>query len=164
MERQNSPLRMLAKTHANALITREQYIQIRARLLKKLDSRGRIDESDLTNFTRLADESDGPIAPNWRHAMLRWPDAAPMPDTPMGWIGGDLVWSTLGDGALDLWMAQHEFGIELTSLDTSASGTPAGGGSLPPRRGRGRSSGDAVYHRAQWQRRRGAWTRRSATT
>ena len=59
MERQNSPLRMLAKTHANALITREQYIEIRARLLKKLDSRGRIDESDLTNFTKLADESEG---------------------------------------------------------------------------------------------------------
>ena len=58
MERQNSPLRMLAKTHANALITREQYIQIRARLLKKLDTRGRIDESDLTNFTKLADGSD----------------------------------------------------------------------------------------------------------
>ena len=59
MERRHSPLRMLAKTHANALITREQYIQVRARLLKKLDSRGRIDESDLTNFTELADGSDG---------------------------------------------------------------------------------------------------------
>ena len=50
---------MLAKTHANALITREQYIEIRARLLKKLDSRGRIDESDLSNFTKLADETEG---------------------------------------------------------------------------------------------------------
>ena len=26
--------------------------------MKKLDSRGRIDEADLTNFTKLADESD----------------------------------------------------------------------------------------------------------
>lgn len=59
MERRHSPLRMLAKTHANALITRDQYIQIRAKLLKKLDARGRIDESDLTNFTKLADNSDG---------------------------------------------------------------------------------------------------------
>ena len=59
MERQSSPLRMLAKTHANALITREQYIQIRARMLKKLDTRGSIDESDLTNFSKLAEASDG---------------------------------------------------------------------------------------------------------
>ena len=60
MDRQGSPLRMLAKTHANALITREQYIQVRARLLKKLETKGRIDESDLTSFTRLADESGEP--------------------------------------------------------------------------------------------------------
>ena len=59
MERQNSPLRMLAKTHANALITREQYIEIRARMLKKLESKGRIDESDLSNFTTLVQKSGG---------------------------------------------------------------------------------------------------------
>ena len=59
MERRNSPLRMLAKTHANALITREQYIEIRARLLKKLESKGRIDESDLTNFTALVQKTGG---------------------------------------------------------------------------------------------------------
>jgi len=50
---------MLAKTHANALITREQYIEIRARLLKKLETRGRIDESDLSNFTTLVQKSNG---------------------------------------------------------------------------------------------------------
>lgn len=57
MDRQNSPLRLLAKTHANALITREQYIEIRARLLKKLETKGRIDESDLSNFTALVQKS-----------------------------------------------------------------------------------------------------------
>ena len=59
MERRNSPLRMLAKTHANALISREQYIEIRARMLKKLESKGRIDESDLTNFTALVQKTGG---------------------------------------------------------------------------------------------------------
>ena len=49
---------MLAKTHANALITREQYIEIRARLLKKLETKGRIDESDLSNFTALVQKSN----------------------------------------------------------------------------------------------------------
>jgi hypothetical protein len=58
MDRHNSPLRMLAKTHANALITREQYIEIRARLLKKLETKGRIDESDLSNFTTLVQKSN----------------------------------------------------------------------------------------------------------
>ena len=36
MERQKSPLRLLAKTYANDLISREQYIEIRAQLLKRL--------------------------------------------------------------------------------------------------------------------------------
>lgn len=58
MDRQSSPLRMLAKTYANALITREQYIEIRARLLKKLETKGRIDQSDLSNFTALVQKSN----------------------------------------------------------------------------------------------------------
>ena len=56
--RPSTPLRMLAKTHANALITREQYVAIRAQMLKKLETRGRIDDSDLSTFTNLAQRSD----------------------------------------------------------------------------------------------------------
>jgi hypothetical protein len=48
-----SPLRLLAKTYANDLISREQYIEIRAQLLKRLESSGKITESDLKNFTAL---------------------------------------------------------------------------------------------------------------
>ncbi len=62
MERQSSPLRMLAKTYANDLISREQYIEIRAQLLKRLESKGRIDESDLKNFTALTQDSESPKA------------------------------------------------------------------------------------------------------
>ena len=59
MDRPSTPLRMLAKTHANALITREQYVAIRARMLKKLEARGHIDDSDLSNFTRLVQKTGG---------------------------------------------------------------------------------------------------------
>jgi hypothetical protein len=62
MERESSPLRLLAKTYANDLISREQYIEIRAQLLKRLQSKGNIDESDLKNFTALSQGSDTPRA------------------------------------------------------------------------------------------------------
>ena len=53
MNQRGSPLRLLAKTYANDLITREQYIEIRAQLLKRLESSGKITDSDLKNFTAL---------------------------------------------------------------------------------------------------------------
>jgi hypothetical protein len=57
MKPRSSPLRLLAKTYANDLISRDQYIEIRAQLLKRLESTGKITESDLKNFTAL---SEGP--------------------------------------------------------------------------------------------------------
>ena len=62
MEKTTSPLRLLAKTYANDLISREQYIEIRAQLLKRLESRGSIDESDLKNFTAITQNSENPRA------------------------------------------------------------------------------------------------------
>ena len=58
----NSPLRLLAKTYAAELITRDQYIEIRAHLLKRLQTSGSISEEDLKNFTTLTngEESAGP--------------------------------------------------------------------------------------------------------
>ena len=53
MTRPNSPLRLLAKTYANELITREQYIESRAYLLKRLQTKGSIDASDLENVTSI---------------------------------------------------------------------------------------------------------------
>lgn len=62
MNHPGSPLRLLAKTYANDLITREQYIEIRAQLLKRLESSGTITDSDLKNFTSLTQgpEPGGP--------------------------------------------------------------------------------------------------------
>ena len=48
-----SPLRLLAKTYANELVSREQYIEIRAHLLKRLESNGKITAADLKKFTTL---------------------------------------------------------------------------------------------------------------
>ena len=62
MRRQLSPLRLLAKTYANDVISREQYVEIRAKLLKRLESKGRIDQSDLQNFTALTKDSEIPKA------------------------------------------------------------------------------------------------------
>ncbi len=62
MEMQSSPLRILAKTYANDLISREQYIEIRAKLLKCLEIKGKIDESDLMNFTAKTQDSESPKA------------------------------------------------------------------------------------------------------
>lgn len=56
----SSPLRKLAKTYANDLISREQYVEIRAQLLKRLESKGSIDESDLKNYMVLIQDPDTP--------------------------------------------------------------------------------------------------------
>ena len=58
MHTQSSPLRLLAKTYANDLISREQYIEIRAQLLKRLEIKGSIDESDLKNFTAITQDAE----------------------------------------------------------------------------------------------------------
>jgi hypothetical protein len=62
MSQQATPIRLLAKTYASDLISRDQYIEIRTQLLKKLLTKGRIDESDLQNFTAITQDSDPPRA------------------------------------------------------------------------------------------------------
>ena len=60
MKLPSTPLRKLAKTYASDLISREQYVEIRAQLLKRLESKGNIDEADLKNYTVL---TQGPEIP-----------------------------------------------------------------------------------------------------
>jgi hypothetical protein len=71
MEHQLSPLRLLAKTYSNELLSREQYVEIRAQLLRKLQSKGKIDESDLKNFTALTRTSQSPRA-NKSYTSVDW--------------------------------------------------------------------------------------------
>ena len=60
MAAQISPFKLLAKTYASEIITREQYIEIRAQLLKKLQAQGYVDEADLQNFAAITQNADQP--------------------------------------------------------------------------------------------------------
>ncbi len=71
MQREASPLRLLAKTYANDLISREQYVEIRAQLLKKLQTKGRIDASDLKNFTAITQGAD-PVPAKRSYTSSDW--------------------------------------------------------------------------------------------
>jgi len=71
MTQPSSPLRILAKTYANDLITRDQYIEIRANLLKRLESCGKISDTDLKNFTSLI-EGEPPSAQKRRYSSSDW--------------------------------------------------------------------------------------------
>jgi len=64
MSQSGTAFRHLAITYANALITRQQYVMIRSLLLKKLQSRGTIEDEDLENFSKLADSTDLPETEN----------------------------------------------------------------------------------------------------
>ena len=64
MSQSESVFRHLAISYANALITRQQYVMIRSLLLKKLQSRGTIEDGDLENFSKLADSTDLPKIEN----------------------------------------------------------------------------------------------------
>lgn len=54
MNTQDSALRLLAKNYANDLLTRSQYVMVRAQLLNKLQNKGNIDRTDLNNFMLIS--------------------------------------------------------------------------------------------------------------
>jgi len=60
MSKPQSPFYLLSKTYANQLLTREQYVSIRAQLLKKLQQKGAITEEDLKNFSDIANGIKSP--------------------------------------------------------------------------------------------------------
>jgi hypothetical protein len=64
-------LRLLAKTYANDLIAREQYVEIRALLLKRLELKGKIDDADLKNFTTLTQGFE-PAQPARSYSRSDW--------------------------------------------------------------------------------------------
>ncbi|MCP4334227.1 MAG: hypothetical protein GY785_16335 [Gammaproteobacteria bacterium] len=71
MNHPNSPLRLLAKTYANDLISREQYIEIRAQLLKRLEFSGKISESEMRNSMALI-QSQEPVSTHRRYTFSDW--------------------------------------------------------------------------------------------
>lgn len=55
-----SPFRQLARAYSNELVSREDYVKIRARLLKKLRNTGHVSESDLPDFSKMNQYADAP--------------------------------------------------------------------------------------------------------
>ena len=56
----NSPLRLLVKSYENGLLNRDQYLEIRQQLLKKLSSTGGITSEDLKNFMAIYQGAEQP--------------------------------------------------------------------------------------------------------
>jgi hypothetical protein len=54
----NTPLRLLVKSHVNGLVDRQQYLQVRKQLLKKLSSQSDLNPDDLANFLKIHLETD----------------------------------------------------------------------------------------------------------
>jgi len=50
MKLDESPLRLLVKSYTSGLIDREQYLEVRQQLLKKLSNNGQITQEDVKNF------------------------------------------------------------------------------------------------------------------
>lgn len=71
MDIPDSPFRLLAKNYASELITRGQYVTIRAQLLKKLQHKGNVDRADLDNLMLISqgggkpDKSKSYSASDW---------------------------------------------------------------------------------------------------
>ena len=55
-----SPFRLLVKSYASNVITREEYVKIRSQLLNKLQATGQIEEEDLNNFTSISQGTPSP--------------------------------------------------------------------------------------------------------
>ena len=53
MKLDESPLRLLVKSYTSGLIDREQYLEVRQQLLKKLSIHGQITQEDVKNFHNI---------------------------------------------------------------------------------------------------------------
>lgn len=58
MKSPESPIRILVKSYSNGLIEREQYLEIRQQLLRKLSHQGEISQQDLQHLLKRYQEND----------------------------------------------------------------------------------------------------------
>lgn len=54
----STPLRLLVKTYASGLLDRQQYLDIRRQILRRLSRQGTLTEEDLQNFLNIHKETD----------------------------------------------------------------------------------------------------------
>lgn len=72
MDNSTSPFRLLVKSYANNVISREEYVKIRSQLLKKLQSTGVIEDADLKNFTLISEGSDAKPVTEKSYSSSDW--------------------------------------------------------------------------------------------
>lgn len=71
MSDSESPFRLLVKTYASHMLTRDQYVKIRAQLLKKLRCSGKVTKEDLNNFTNIS-FGNPPIEKEKSYSLSDW--------------------------------------------------------------------------------------------
>jgi hypothetical protein len=54
-----TPLRLLVKSYRDGILDREQYLEIRHQLLRKLSHQGEITHKDLQNFLEIYQDTGG---------------------------------------------------------------------------------------------------------
>ncbi len=70
---EQSPFRLLAREYAADMLTREDYIKVRAHLLVLLQNKGKVDMQDLDNFLRLHQvNADDDEAPKEGYSVSDW--------------------------------------------------------------------------------------------
>ncbi len=68
-----TPLRQLVKSYANGLLDRDQYLEIRKKLLNKLSSQGELAHDDFSNFLKLQQEKEKKKESFWSsYSMSDW--------------------------------------------------------------------------------------------
>jgi hypothetical protein len=71
MKPTDTALRLLVKSYTSGLIDRQQYLEVRHQLLKKLSSQGQVSQEDLKNFYELYQNTDT-ARPVKQYSISEW--------------------------------------------------------------------------------------------
>lgn len=55
---ENTPLRLLVKSYSNGLLNRDQYLEVRSQILKRLSSQGKVSHEELINFMKIHQDTE----------------------------------------------------------------------------------------------------------
>jgi hypothetical protein len=70
-ENKMSSLRLLVKSYSSDLLTRDQYLEVRSQLLKKLALQGSVSHEELSNFMKIYQDT-GEVSVNKSYSSSDW--------------------------------------------------------------------------------------------
>ncbi len=70
-ENKMSSLRLLVKSYSSDLLTRDQYLEVRSQLLKKLALQGSVSDEELSNFMKIYQDT-GKVSANKSYSSSDW--------------------------------------------------------------------------------------------